>query len=246
VSQPRPYIAVTPHRPAEPTGAPVLLIHGFYSSGANDWPDDKWGEELVHKGRAAIVIDLPAHGSSARVGDTKSATTTRVIEAIADLVAKEGGPVDVIGYSLGARLAWSFASRHPGLVNSALLAGLSPGDPFAVIDYKAARTFADEGTPPADKMTAMIVGMAVGPDKDSHSLINLMEGLGSEPFDPGAEAPKCPVLFVAGSEDQVAGGIDALEAHATGARTERVPGDHFSALHGQEFRKAAFRFLGLN
>lgn len=240
----RPFLATRTTEPAAATGPAVLLIHGFMSSGGNDWPAASWGDALAARGRKTIVVDLPAHGESAPVGSASAATTGRIVAAVSDLIASEG-VVDVIGYSLGARIAWALAARRPDLVNRAVLGGLSAGDPFAALDYAAARAFAKDGTPPADRMTAMLSGMVVGSGQDAGSLFNLMQGLGSEAFDPAAEAPVCPVAIVAGADDQIAAGADGLVRHLANGGFERVPGDHFGAPRGPEFRAAAFRFLGL-
>ena len=52
-------------------------------------------------GRSVIVPDLPAHGDSAPA----TAGVAGLVNALAALA--DGGPMDVVGYSLGARLAAS-------------------------------------------------------------------------------------------------------------------------------------------
>ncbi|HWG98964.1 MAG TPA: hydrolase, partial [Pilimelia sp.] len=76
-------------------------------------------------------------------------------------------------------------------------------------------------------------------------LLFLVEGLARQPFDPAATPPVVPTLLVGGQDDPMARGIDAVAAHVPDARVLRVPGDHVTALHGEDFRAAAFDFLGI-
>jgi pimeloyl-ACP methyl ester carboxylesterase len=218
---------------------PVLFIHGFLSRAESDWPHEHWSAPLAARGRGAIAPDLPAHGASGPVDDARSVTVTSLVEALAGLLA---GPSDVVGYSLGARLAWSLAARYPDRVRRLVLGGLSPGDPFAALDVPAAREFAETGAEPSDPMTAMISGMVVGAGGDASSRINLMEGLGSEAFDPEAEAPPMSALFLAGDADPMTADLDKL-VHARGDTLMRVPGDHATALHSPQFRDAILAHL---
>lgn len=237
-----PYIAIRNERSATAKGAPVLLIHGVMSSAESDFPRDRWADALLAQGRDVIHLDLPGHGSSRRVGSVDEGRTGAIVAAIARALGTT--PVDVVAYSLGARIAWAFAARHPELVNRLVLGGLAPMEPFALLDFPAARKFVDDGTRPADAMTGFLAGMFASRG-DGHSMLNLAEGLAAEPFVPGAEAPSAPTLLMAGADDQMAGGIAALEAHLKGARTVRVPGDHMAALASDAFRQNAFSFLGL-
>lgn len=221
-----------------PSGPPVLLVHGFLSAGAMDWPEAAWAQPLSAAGRSVIVPDLPAHGDSAPA----TAGVAGLVNALAALA--DGGPMDVVGYSLGARLAWSLAARHPGRARRLVLGGLAPFDPFAALDVPAARALLAGGPAPADPLSAMIGGMIAAHARDPLAMLDLVAALGAEPLDP-AEAPRCPVLLLAGETDPMMQGVEALANAVPGARLVRVPGDHRGALHAAEFRTEAFAFLGL-
>lgn len=236
-----PSLSVTTTPAAGNSGPPVLLIHGFLSSGAADWPEGDWAQPLSAAGRAVILPDLPAHGASA---PAQGAGTAQVVSALAALAG--AGPVDVVGYSLGARLAWSLAARHPGLVRRLVLGGLAPFDPFAAFNVPAARAALAGGPAPADPLTAMIGGMIGARASDPGAVLDLVAGLGAEPFDPGAEVPRCPVLMLAGADDRMAQGADRLAALLPDGRLHAVPGDHGAALHSAEFRAHTLAFLGLS
>lgn len=236
------FLAVQHFRSPAPKHAPVLFLHGFMSNGAADWPAAAWVEPLLAAGRDVIVVDLPGHGASAQVENAEAARPSRIVAALADILEEAGGPVDVIGYSLGARLAWSLAAQRENLVRKLVLGGLAPNEPFAALDFPAARRLVDEGIAPADPLTGFIAGM-VARAPDPHSLLNLAEGLAAEAFDPEREAPAKNVLFLAGTEDPMAGAVDTLEPFIPGSRTLRVPGDHMGALASEAFRREALAFL---
>ncbi|WP_037356905.1 alpha/beta fold hydrolase [Amycolatopsis orientalis] len=221
-------------------GPPVVLIHGFASSATADWPAENWADPLAAAGRETIVVHLPGHPGGPKVVEPEDATATRVVAALAECAG--AGEVDVVGYSLGARLAWDLAAHPKASVRRLVLGGLSPREPFAAVDLRAARAAVQGGPSPDDPLTGAIAAMAAA--GDAESLLNLVEGLASEPFDPGAGVPSAPTLFLAGREDFMAHGIEQLVARVPGARLRQVAGDHLGALVGVEFREAVFDFLG--
>ncbi|MBB2499854.1 alpha/beta fold hydrolase [Amycolatopsis echigonensis] len=222
------------------SGPPVVLIHGFASSATSDWPAEYWADPLAAAGRETVVVHLPGHPGGPKVAEAAEVAAARVVDALAECAGAE--EVDVVGYSLGARLAWDLASHPKVSVRRLVLGGLSPREPFAAVDLGAARTAVQGGPSPDDPLTGAIAAMAAAGDADS--LLNLVEGLASEPFDPGAGVPRVPTLFLAGRQDVMAHGIEQLVARVPGARLRQVAGDHRGALVGVEFREAVFEFLG--
>lgn len=222
---------------------PLLLLHGFLSSSAHDWPEESWAGPLARAGQRLILADLPAHGTAPDPAGADAATVTALVEALARKIDAAGGKVDILAYSLGSRLAWSLAARHPDKVRRMVLGGLGPHDPFAGLDYGAARRFVRDGTPPADPMTAMLAGFVIRAAERVSARLDLMEALGREPFDPGREKPVMPVLLLAGSEDRMCEATPLLAAGLGDARHRTVPGDHMAALHHEDFRTEALAFL---
>ncbi len=237
---------------------PVIFLHGFASSGDDDFTATGWPRTFADAGRTTHVIDLPGHGRSPAVAGAASGTTTSVVAAIAAAIEAIGADqVDVVAYSLGARLAWELPAASTGRVRRMVLGGLSPFEPFTAVDLDALRrltgvgvdgnpaaTAADSAPTATDPLTGMMAAMVCAPGADTASLVALIAGLGSEPFAPEAGAPDVPVLFAAGAEDPMSGGIDQLVAAVPGAAIVRVPGDHRGALDSAEFRAAAVAFLG--
>lgn len=225
---------------AERSGPPVVLIHGLASRGRVDWPDAQWAQPLAAAGRDVLVVDLPAHGAAAR--PDAPVGTGEIVGLLADLIADAGGEADVVGYSLGARLAWDLAAH--GGIRRAVLGGLGASEPFTRIDLDAARDAIAGGPAPADILTGIIVGMARLPGLEPSAVLNVVEGMAAEPFDPHANPPAIPVLLIGGVDDVIVRDLPELAAALPDARVLRVPGDHLSALHTPEFRAAAFAFLG--
>ncbi|WP_091231288.1 alpha/beta fold hydrolase [Microbacterium sp. 3J1] len=217
-------------------GRPVVFLHGLASSGDADWPDADWSPLLGD--RPSVVVDLPAHGRSSDFGVV---TSTEVLDLIAAVVGD--GEVDLVGYSLGARLAWDLAG-HPSMrVRRLVLGGLAPGEPFAHVDLAAARTALAGGALPADPLTGTILQMASAPGNRADGILDLIEGLAAEPFDPAAAPPVQPTLLVGGIDDGMAAGIHGLAAMLPEGAVRRVPGDHVAALRSQEFRAVTIDFL---
>lgn len=222
----------------------MLLLHTFASNGAADWPDSGLPEALLAQGRPVYVPDLPGHGTNPRPYSAASVATRQQVKALCTLISRmpaEG--VDIVGYSLGARLAWTLALHCPRPVGRLVLGGLSPVEPFGALDMAALRAFTDGGAAPEDPLAAMVGQMITAPGNDAASLLLAIEGLRTEPFRPRDGAPRVPTLFIKGEGDQVASGIEELVGLVDGAGLETVPGDHMGALHGAAFRETVLAFV---
>lgn len=234
------------NRPSAPASGPaVVLLHGFTSSADRDFPAEQWADYLTSKGREVIAIDLPGHGQSPAL-EPGGYTTSQVLASIAEAVQNAStDSIDIVAYSLGARLAWDFAGQSPKPVHRMVLGGLSPQEPFGAVDAEAAQAFFDGGPAPADPITAMMSQMMSAPGADSASLLSLVVGMGSEPFTPNATPPEVPTLFLAGDNDPMTRGLEEVAGSVEGAALERIPGDHMSALQSPQFRGKALAFLGV-
>lgn len=117
-------------------GHPVLL-HGFTGSAAG------WGaavaDGLAGAGLPPVLVDLPGHGG--RAGEADPARFT--LEATLELVEAAGAwPADLVGYSMGGRVALHFAAARPDLVRRLVLESASPG--LETDDERRARRASDE------------------------------------------------------------------------------------------------------
>ena len=259
-TDPQLYVAL--HDPAVDAGLrPVLLLHGFSSSSKLNWEDTGWVAALLEAGRRVITVDLPGHGRSGAPEDRDSYSPSRIR---ADLLQtafdagvrplQDGDPssgLDVVGYSLGSRLAWEFGATQPELVHRLVLGGPNTADPLAEFDLVAAQDYLADGTPIADESTARLLKMALLlPTNNIFALLSLVEAIKAEPYDPAEAVPHVPMLLVAGDKDERAASLPQLAGlgRSAGAMVEEVmlPGrNHTNAVTSRAFKQAAITFLAV-
>lgn len=97
-------------RDSGPRDAPaVVLLHGFGSS-LQTW--DAWTEGLQSTHRV-IRLDLPGSGLSPPdpAGDYTDARSLHLLNTLLDEL--DVRRASFVGHSMGGRIAWTFAARHP-------------------------------------------------------------------------------------------------------------------------------------
>jgi pimeloyl-ACP methyl ester carboxylesterase len=123
-----------------PGERPVLLVHGFTSSAQIDWIEPGWPQALAAQGRGTVAVDLPGHGSCP-AADRDAISVSAIIAGLVAAIDSTGqDEADVVGYSLGARLAWPLAAT--GRVGRLVLEGLGTTDPLAGMDIELLRAVA--------------------------------------------------------------------------------------------------------
>ncbi|MCC3277467.1 alpha/beta hydrolase [Arthrobacter sp. zg-Y20] len=234
---------------------PVLLLHGFASNSQLNWHDAGWVSALVAAGRRVITVDLPGHGASAAPADLDSYRPSRIradlLQVAQDAGVRplaDGDPasgLDVVGYSLGSRLAWEFGATQPELVHRMVLGGPGSADPLAEFDLDAAREAAAGGAPVADPRTAELLRMAqLVPGNNLAALFRMVEAIKEEPFNPEAAVPAMPLLLVAGDRDDLAATAPELAALSGRAELLELPArTHANAVTSRAFKSAALDFL---
>jgi 2-succinyl-6-hydroxy-2,4-cyclohexadiene-1-carboxylate synthase len=120
-------------------GSPLLLLHGFTGSA------DEWDELIPHLAplRTTLAVDLIGHGRSPAPTDRERYTMERcVADVLALLDGLDLGRCDVLGYSMGGRVALHLAAAAPERVGRLILESASPG--IADPAERAARAASDE------------------------------------------------------------------------------------------------------
>src|SRR3569623_1827388 len=82
-------------------GRPILLIHGFASSGNINWENTGWVDALQKAGWAPISIDNRGHGASRKLYDPKLYFAPDMADDAARLLDLLGHrSLPVMGYSM--------------------------------------------------------------------------------------------------------------------------------------------------
>jgi 2-succinyl-6-hydroxy-2,4-cyclohexadiene-1-carboxylate synthase len=96
----------------------IVLLHGFTHTGAS------WDPVVAELGGSYRVLapDIRGHGEAS---DAQPVTLEAVLGDVATLAV--GGPITLVGYSMGARIALHVAVALPELVERLVLISGSPG-----------------------------------------------------------------------------------------------------------------------
>src|SRR5690625_2042471 len=117
-------------------GAPLVLLHGFTGSRATWSPFIEKFQGFVQ----LILIDLPGHG------ETEIKQPFSMKQCCDDLkemfTQLQLTSIHLLGYSMGGRIALSFAMYYPEIIRSLLLESASPG--LEIKDERAERIKRDE------------------------------------------------------------------------------------------------------
>ena len=106
------------------TGPPLMLLHGFTGDSST------WAPfiPILAKDRQIIVMDIIGHGKTASPAEKQhyhiehaAYVMKKVLESL------KIHSVDLLGYSMGGRLALSFAAIYPEMVSNLILESASPG-----------------------------------------------------------------------------------------------------------------------
>ena len=187
-------------------GEPILLIHGFASNFRINWVNPRWVETLTHAGRRVIAFDNRGHGASQKLYAPHDYRSDVMARDAANLLAHlRIERADVMGYSMGARIAAFLGLARPGLVRSLILGGLGDrlvhgaGLPAGIAEAMEAPSLADL----ADPMQRMFRAFADQTKSDRAALAACIRG-SRQSLTP-AEAARIvqPTLVAVGTRDAV-------------------------------------------
>lgn len=228
-------------------GDPVLLIHGFASNGFVNWRSTGWVDLLEKAGRMVITIDNRGHGESAKPTDPAAYDALTMAEDFRALLDHLAIPqADVIGYSMGARLAAILAIHHPERVRSLVLGGLAAN---MIHGLSGGEEIADALLAPALSAVEGSLGRAFRmfaeqTRSDLEALAACIRASRQQIAVEELARIRCPVLVVAGSNDEIAGALAILVEAIPGAEGLSLKGrDHMKAVGDREFKLAVLDFL---
>lgn len=228
-------------------GPPILLIHGFASNIAANWRSTGWIDTLTAAGRRVIAMDVRGHGASGKLYEPSAYTLQHMAADAARLLDHlDIDRADVMGYSMGARIAATLAIEHPDKVHTLILGGLGLalvnglGGEQEIADVLLAptandttnevargyRTFADRTKSDRKALAANILGRQKPISAERLATI------------------RAPTLIAVGTTDKVAGSPHELAKLIPGAEAFDIPGrDHMLATGDKAYKAAALDFL---
>jgi pimeloyl-ACP methyl ester carboxylesterase len=228
-------------------GEPILLIHGFASNHRVNWVDPRWVETLARAGRRVVAFDNRGHGASQKLYAPADYRAERMAQDAANLLAHlEIGRADVMGYSMGARIASLLALAEPERVRALILGGIGdrltrdPGLPEAI----AAALEAPSLDSLADPTQRMFRAFADRTKSDRAALAACVRGSRRALTPSEVQRIAQPALVAVGARDTIAGDPHKLAAMLPQGTAFDIPGrDHNLAVGDRAFKAAALDFL---
>lgn len=225
----------------------ILLIHGFASHIAMNWIAPGWVDFLRKNGYRVIALDNRGHGHSAKLYDLAAYGSPLMAEDARRLLDHLGiQQVDVMGYSMGARITAFLAIHHPERIRRIVFGGLGinmvrgmagtgpiahalEADSIDTVTNPTARTFRAFAEQTKSDLKALAACI-----RSSRAPITV----------DGLSTIAQPVLVAVGEHDVIAGEPGALAAIMRNARAFVIPGrEHMKAVGDQTFKGAVLAFL---
>jgi pimeloyl-ACP methyl ester carboxylesterase len=228
-------------------GDPILLIHGFASNAATNWRDAQWLSTLTSASRRAVAYDNRGHGQSEKLYDPSCYGAPAMAEDARRLLDHLGiGRADVMGYSMGARIATFLVLAHPERLRSLILAGTGINLVRGMVGTgPIARALEAPRIEDVANVTARSFrAFAEKTGSDLKALAACMRGprekIGAEDLARIA----VPTLIATGSEDVIAGSARELKTLIPGAQLLDIVGrDHMKAVGDPRFKQGVLDFL---
>ena len=228
-------------------GPPILLIHGFASNMRVNWFDTGWVKTLSDAGRRVIAIDNRGHGESEKLYDSAQYSSPIMAEDARRLLDHLGiAQADIMGYSMGARIAALITISHPERVRRAVFAGLAAnmvhgvGGSAEIANALEAPSI-DDVTAPGPRSFRKFAEQT---KSDLKALAACMRSQRQKIAAADLIKISVPALVVAGEHDDIAGPVDELVRIIPGARGMALARrNHMNAVGDRGFKEAVLEFL---
>ncbi len=232
----------------EGEGIPLILLHGFASTAADNFGRTGWVQALTRTGRQVVAIDLRGHGKSGHPHEEAAYAGGQLVDDVIAVLDELGiAKADLMGFSMGAGLAMRLASQYGDRFDKVVLAGvggkmLAPrGDGWSEKVVEALTTDDPESIddPTAKGFRLYAEHLA----QDRLALAACMKAPGSG-RDVDFSSIASDVLVIAGARDDLAGDPAELAAVMPRAKAEIVPGtDHMFLLANPMCKGMVIDFL---
>jgi pimeloyl-ACP methyl ester carboxylesterase len=231
----------------EGEGDPIVLVHGFASSKNVNWVYPTWVSDLRKDGRRVIALDNRGHGESEKLYDpAQYSIPTMASDTIALMDHLDIPRADIMGYSLGGRIAGWLGLKQPARLRSAILGGIGigmingggPGENVAVA--LEAASLEDVSDPVGRTFRAF----ADQTRSDRRALAACLRGSRGLMTRDEAAAIAVPVLIAVGTADEVAGSAGELGQIISGSEVLDIPNrDHMRAVGDKVYKAGVADFL---
>jgi pimeloyl-ACP methyl ester carboxylesterase len=231
----------------EGEGAPILLIHGFASNIQVNWVATGWTQTLKRAGFRVVAIDNRGHGQSEKLYDTAVYGAAMMAEDARRLLDHLGiARADIMGYSMGARIAAFLTLAHPERVRSVVFAGLginmvhgvgAPGPIAAALEAPSADDVKNDAA-----RSFRVFAEQAGSDRKALAacIRSSRDKIAAEELGRIAR----PVLVAVGTTDVIAGSGPELAALIPGAEALDIAGrDHMRAVGDKIYKQGVLDFL---
>jgi len=228
-------------------GEPIVLVHGFASNKEVNWVLPGWVTTLTGAGRRVIALDNRGHGASTKLYGPAAYRSATMAEDVRALLDHLGLPrADVMGYSMGARIAAFLALAHPERVRSVVLGGLGIGlvEGIGGSERIAQGLEAPRLAEVTDPTARQFRSFAEQTRSDLRALAACLRG--SRDTLRRAEVGRIavPLLVAVGSQDAIAGSPQELAVLVPGAQALVIPNrDHMLAVGDRVFKVGVLEFL---
>ena len=231
----------------EGEGEPVLLIHGFASNVVTNWIDPGWVRMLVQSGRRVIAYDNRGHGRSEKLYDPEVYGAPSMAEDARRLLDHLAiTQVDVMGYSMGARIGAFLVLAHQARVRSVVFGGLGINMVKGTVGSgpiaKALEAPRIEDV--VNDTARSFRAFAEQTKSDLKALAACIRGPREKITPERLATIAVPTLVAVGSDDVIAGSGAELASLIPGAQFFDIPGhDHMRAVGNATFKQGVLDFL---
>jgi pimeloyl-ACP methyl ester carboxylesterase len=231
----------------EGEGEPILLIHGFASNVSANWIDPGWVNTLVGGGRRVIAYDNRGHGQSEKLYDPSLYGAPFMAEdarRLLDHLRIERA--DVLGYSMGARIAAFLVLAHHARVRSVVFGGLGINMVRGMVGSRplASALEAPRIEDVVNDTARSFRAFAESTKSDLKALAACMRGPREKITADALAGIAVPALVAVGSEDVIGGSGAELAKLIPGAQFLDIQGrDHMKAVGDARFKQGVLDFL---
>jgi len=229
-------------------GVPIVLVHGFASSRAQNWKSPGWVAPLTEAGRQVIMFDVRGHGESSKPHEALAYDEGELALDVVRLLDHLGHErADVMGYSMGGFITMRVLHDLQARVRKAIVAGVGENyygrgrlETDAIAAGLRAPSASDiQGTAPrqfrlfAEQGKNDLEALALCMTRPRHSFVaDEMRHVTT------------PTLIVIGENDTTTGPVGALASTLPSSRVVTVPKrDHMTTVGDKVYKMAVLDFL---